>query len=232
MSAIQIILFKQAGKIHYQGDIFTVASNQLVVTTEAATASGPIRDGWMSVFCYPGELHGLYHEVIDLIGPSVDAQHFQLEAAKVLPVFDELSNVIEQLNGNRSLLIKFIFTYCLGMDNPYFSGLMRYFLAHNDRMLSYLEGHFMRPWPVTRFAEDLGIEVRKLNFLFYKNYGVSAKQWLLERRLTYARQQLIVTEKKVVDIALDSGFSNHAHFTESFKRRYQCSPTMLRSTLV
>lgn len=87
----------------------------------------------------------------------------------------------------------------------------------------------MQPWPVTRFAEDLGIEVRRLNFLFYKNYGVSAKQWLLERRLSYARQQLMVTEKKVADIALDSGFSNHAHFTESFKKRYLCSPTVLRA---
>ena len=32
---------------------------------------------------------------------------------------------------------------------------MRYFLAHNDKMLSYLEGNFMQPWPVTRFAENL-----------------------------------------------------------------------------
>lgn len=229
MSAIQIILFRQPGKIHCQGENLAIDSNQLVVTTEEATASAMSRDSWLSIFCYPGELHALYHEIADLIGPSTEMNRFQLESVKILPVFDELSNVIEQLKGNRNLLIKFIFMYCLGMDNGYFSGLMRYFLAHNDKMLSYLEGNFMQPWPVTRFAENLGIEVRRLNFLFYKNYGVSAKQWLLERRLSYARQQLMVTEKKVADIALDSGFSNHAHFTESFKKRYLCSPTVLRA---
>lgn len=55
----------------------------------------------------------------------------------------------------------------------------------------------MQPWSVATFAANLGVEVRKLNCLFYKNYGVSAKQWLLEQRLIYARQQLITTDKKL-----------------------------------
>lgn len=231
MSEIQIILFRQKGEINCQGDTLSIGSDQLVVTTEDAHVSMAGRNNWLNLFCYPGELHALYHEVVDLLGPNDESKPFKLIPIKVIPVFSELSRVIEQLHGNRTLLMKFIFIYCLGMDNGYFSGLLRYFLNHNNKLLSYLETHFMQPWPVIRFAEDLGIEVRKLNFLFYKNYGVSAKQWLLERRLIYAREQLISTEKKVTDIALDSGFSNHSHFSESFKKRYQCSPSVMRSSV-
>ena len=84
MSAIQIILFRQPGKIHYQGENLAVGSNQLVVTTEEATASALSRDNWMSIFCYPGELHALFHEIADLIGPSAEMNRFQPESTKKL----------------------------------------------------------------------------------------------------------------------------------------------------
>lgn len=231
MSEIQIILFRQAGKIHYQGDTLAVAADQLVVTTEEASVSMADRKNWLNLYCYPGELQALYHEVVDLLGPNDDSKPFKIASIKVMPVFSELSHIIEQLSGNRMMLLKFMFIYFLSMDNRYFSGLLRYFLTHNNKVISYFEGHFMQPWSVTTFADNLGIEVRKLNCLFYKNYGLSAKQWLLEQRLNYALKQLMVTDKKVTDIALDSGFSHHSHFTDSFKKRYQCSPTVMRSTV-
>ncbi|BAJ02216.1 AraC-type DNA-binding domain-containing protein [Shewanella violacea DSS12] len=231
MSEIQVILFRQAGKIHYQGHSLAIAAEQLVVTSSDVSVVMEERQSGLHLFCYPGELHALYNEVADLLSPADQSEPFKIAPFKAMPVFNELSNVIEQLKGSRRLLMTFIFTYCLGMDNHYFSGLLRYFLAHNNKMLSYLEVHFMQPWSVARFAENLQVEVHKLNLFFYKNYGTSAKQWLLERRLNYARHLLLETEKKVTDIALDSGFSHHSHFTDSFKKRFHCSPKAIRSTL-
>lgn len=231
MSAIQVILFKHDGKLRCQGEVIDVSANQLVVTTEDATASAISRDCWINVFCYPGEMHELYHEVMDLIGSETKDTNFKMGEAKIVPVFDQLISVIEQLKDNKSMMMKFVFIYCLSVDNAYFSGMLRYFLAHNNKILSLLESNFMNPWSVSQFAEELKMEVRKLNFFFYKNYGVSAKQWILERRLSFARQQLLLTTRKVADIALDSGFSNHAHFTDAFKKRYSCSPTELRATV-
>lgn len=127
MSEIQIILFRQAGKIHYQGDIIDVDGDQLVITTDEASVSMADRKSWLNLFCYPGELHALYHEVMDLLGPNDDSQALNIAPIKVIPVFSELGNIIEQFNGNRLLLMKFIFIYCLSMDKHYFSGLLRYF---------------------------------------------------------------------------------------------------------
>lgn len=230
MSAIQIILFKQSGKLHCENETIDIDANQLVVTDENSSASAFSRDCWLNVYCYPGDLHELYHEVIDLIG-SEDCHQYHLGTSKIIPINEQLIDVVEQLSCNKNVLMKFLFIYCLSMDNKFFSRLLRYFLAHNDEVLSYLEGHFMKPWSVSKYAENLNVDVRKLNFLFYRNYGKSAKRWLIERRLSYARKQLVMTSKKVADIALESGFSNQAHFADAFKKQYLCSPTVLRSTV-
>ncbi|WP_133407979.1 helix-turn-helix domain-containing protein [Parashewanella tropica] len=231
MSAIQILLFKQPGKLHRGEEVLEIEANQLIVTSEDVRASAISRDCWLSVFCYPGELHALYNEVSELIDTNNELKHFKVDEIKVIPVYQNLVKVFEQLISNREMLMKFVFIYCLSMDKAYFSILFRYFLAYNDEVLRYIETNFMRPWPVNRFAEDLNVDVRKLNFIFYKNYGVSAKKWLQDRRLSFARQQLLGTDKKIADIALDSGFSNHAHFTDAFKKRYSCCPTTLRSSV-
>ncbi|MCL1076964.1 AraC family transcriptional regulator [Parashewanella spongiae] len=230
MSAIQIVLFKEPGVIRYQNEVSNVAANQLVMTSEDAMVSAVSRENWINLFCYSGELHSLYNEVVDLISQEKEVKFFKLDFTKTIPVASQLVKVIEQLSNNKNMMMKFIFIYCLSMDKEYFSKMLIYYLAHNDKVLSYLEEHFMNPWPVTQFAEDLDVDVKKLNFLFYKNYGVSAKKWLLERRLSYARKQLLITSKKIADIALDSGFSNHAHFTDAFKKRYMCCPTVVRAT--
>ncbi|WP_299493715.1 AraC family transcriptional regulator [uncultured Shewanella sp.] len=230
MSVVQIILFKEAGKLHHNGVVTSIAANQLVVTSEQATAVGGYKK--LNMFCYPGEIHEVYYEVMDLLTEDPNNTPFFMASSKSLPVFGDLINVIEQLHDvSRKLLIKFIFTYCLGLDNSYFSKLLNHYSTHNDSLLNYIEENYTQPWSVAQFADDLGIEVRKLNLLFYKNYGISAKKWLLERRLVYARQQLVSTKKKVADIAYEAGFSSHSHFSGSFKKRFQCSPTQLNADI-
>ncbi len=230
MSAIQIVLFKEPGVIRYQNKMLDIAANQLIMTSEDAMASAVSREGWVNLYCYPGELHAIYNEVVDLISQKERDNFFKLDFTKTIPVASQLVNVIERLSDNKNMMMKFIFIYCLSMDKQYFSKMLLFYLTYNDKVLSYLERHFMNPWPVTQFAEDLDVNLKKLNFIFYRNYGVSAKKWLLERRLSFAKHQLLVTSRKIADIALDSGFSNHAHFTDAFKRRYMCCPTVLRAT--
>ncbi|RLV59786.1 AraC family transcriptional regulator [Parashewanella curva] len=231
MSAIQILLFKQPGKLHRKDEVIEIEANQLIVTSEDVTATAISRDCWLNVYCYPGELHGLYNEISELIDTKQEFKHFRADEVKSIPVYNNLIKVFEQLISNREMLMKFVFIYCLSMDKSYFSNLFKYFLTYNDEVLRYIETNFMKPWPVNRFAEDLKVDARKLNFIFYKNYGVSAKKWLLDKRLSFARQQLLGTDKKVIDIAYESGFSNSSHFTDAFKKRYSCCPTTLRSSV-
>lgn len=63
---------------------------------------------------------------------------------------------------------------------------------------------------------------------FKKMYGVSPKQYLLDKRMSLAKQQLLETDKKVTDIARDSGFSSLYYFSKAFKATTGTSPRAFR----
>jgi AraC family transcriptional regulator, positive regulator of tynA and feaB len=57
-------------------------------------------------------------------------------------------------------------------------------------------------------------------------------QFILDERLNSARQQLLnqgSQRKNVSEIAFDAGFNNVSHFCRQFKRKFQATPSELRS---
>lgn len=56
-------------------------------------------------------------------------------------------------------------------------------------------------------------------------------QVILEKRLERSRQSLVnprLANRRIIDIAVDSGFSSVAHFSRAFKARYGISPAVYR----
>ncbi|HET7377983.1 MAG TPA: helix-turn-helix transcriptional regulator, partial [Anaerolineae bacterium] len=54
-------------------------------------------------------------------------------------------------------------------------------------------------------------------------YGTSPYRYLLMRRLDHARKQ-IAGQRALVDIALEAGFADQAHFTRMFKAAFGLTP--------
>ena len=230
MKALQVVLFYKPGHIDYQGKRTEVAANQLVMVGEEAEIHAANRNDWMSVFFYPGEICLVYPLLTDLIKSSDTATQPSVGEVNAVPVFDELVNVIQQLHKvNKAVMLRFVFTYCLEMDKPYFSNLLNLYANSNDKVFDFVNKHLYEQWTVSRYAEKLGMEVTKLNTAFYKYYGQSTKTWLTEQRLNYAKQVILETDRKIADVAFDAGFSSHSHFIGAFKKRYQCSPSEFRA---
>ncbi|WP_373417872.1 helix-turn-helix transcriptional regulator [Vibrio parahaemolyticus] len=51
----------------------------------------------------------------------------------------------------------------------------------------------------------------------------------MERRIKHAKKLLSTTSMRVIDIAIECGFSSHAHFTDRFRRYINCSPKQFRN---
>ena len=64
--------------------------------------------------------------------------------------------------------------------------------------------------------------------LFGSVYGVSPRAWISERRILYAHHLLLNSEMSIVDIAMESGFSSQSYFTQSYRRRFGCTPSRSR----
>ncbi|OVZ95772.1 AraC family transcriptional regulator [Yersinia sp. 2105 StPb PI] len=209
-------------------------AGHLVVTNEQASASSFSQSDYISISCHSIDLLPIYQ---DLASKMVQSNKFRLppqvyDRYKILPANNDIIYATEQLvDIERSASLRFLYLYCLGLDAIYFSRLLESIVGTNNELLEFFEKNRLNPWTVSRYADELGISTRKLNFLFYEKFGMSAKQWLLDQRLKKGCELLLSTRLRVADIAMECGFSNHAHFSDSFRRRFQQCPSHMRSLM-
>jgi len=67
--------------------------------------------------------------------------------------------------------------------------------------------------------------------IFRRETGTSLHQQLRRLRLRAALEKLTNGRPDLTMLALDLGFSSHAHFTEAFRREFTCTPSEFRRQL-
>jgi transcriptional regulator GlxA family with amidase domain len=73
------------------------------------------------------------------------------------------------------------------------------------------------------FSEDYFVR------LFRQHLGQTPAQYILERRIATATNQLAFTTDSIEQIATQLGFANRYHFTKMFTRRMRISPAAYRN---
>ncbi|CAI9417876.1 HTH-type transcriptional activator RhaS [Pleomorphomonas sp. T1.2MG-36] len=82
---------------------------------------------------------------------------------------------------------------------------------------------------VTDLSAALGLSTRYFARAFHRATGRSPRDYIIECRLRRARELIETTDHSLADIALECGFSSHAHMTSQFVRRVGVTPSALRS---
>lgn len=99
------------------------------------------------------------------------------------------------------------------------------------RAVEYIDAHLDGELALPEIAET--VEMRPFHFarLFKQTAGVAPHAFVLNRRLEKAKQMLVNRGKSVTEIAFDSGFSSHSHFTAFFRRHTGATPSGYRESL-
>lgn len=77
-------------------------------------------------------------------------------------------------------------------------------------------------------SDALGVSPFHLSRLFSQGEGQPIHRYLMKVRLRAALDRLHDPSDGLTEIALDSGFSSHSHFTTSFRREFGITPSELR----
>lgn len=84
------------------------------------------------------------------------------------------------------------------------------------------------PLPLDSIAAHAGMDKFALIRQFRESVGTTPYEWLQQYRLRRVGEELLETRRKVLDIALDHGFSSVSALNRRFRRLYGSSPTQWR----
>jgi AraC-like DNA-binding protein len=94
-----------------------------------------------------------------------------------------------------------------------------------DRLL---EGNLQEPPTVAAMASAVGLGITRFLQQFKASFEATPHQVLQQRRLARARELLLQTDASLTTIALETGFSSHAHFSTVFRATLGVTPSHFR----
>ncbi len=80
-------------------------------------------------------------------------------------------------------------------------------------------------------SDRLHVSVSYLSTLIKKVSGKSFTTLLTEKRMEVAKEQLLYSPKKILEIAMDCGYSDNHYFSYSFKKYFGISPKKMRESV-
>jgi AraC family transcriptional regulator len=91
--------------------------------------------------------------------------------------------------------------------------------ARQLRMLTeFIETHLDRRLRLADLAAVAGISVTRLKSLFRNSTGFSVHQYVIRRRVEYARALMTTTDMAASEIALAAGFAHQSHMATTMRR--------------
>lgn len=95
-------------------------------------------------------------------------------------------------------------------------------------LCDWIEEHLGFGIALPELAAISGFSVWYMQNVFRATTGIAVGRYIRERKLTEAVYRLRNTDRRVLDIALDFGFSSQSHFTTLFKKYFGITPQMCR----
>ncbi|MFI3288839.1 MAG: AraC family transcriptional regulator [Rikenellaceae bacterium] len=151
------------------------------------------------------------------LDPNIITQIEQMELMHGFERLIQLFDLLDKLGRlvDKSSTIATSYTSNMkqnGNDNAY------------KKVIEYITHNFHRTITLDELADHAGMNRTALCRHFRNRADRSIFDFLLEFRITYARQQLISTRLPISEIAVESGFNNLPNFNVQFKKLTNCTP--------
>jgi AraC family transcriptional regulator len=103
-------------------------------------------------------------------------------------------------------------------------------LAQIQKAVDYIEDHLNDELSLESVARIAGFSKWHFQKIFSASVGDSLKEYIRLRRLTKAMNELVATDKRILDISLAAGFESQEAFTRAFRVMYTMTPGEARKS--
>lgn len=95
-------------------------------------------------------------------------------------------------------------------------------------ILTYISEHYTEKISGAEIAKHLGLHPAYFSSFFHRQFGIGFVEYLNTYRINRSLPTLLRTDRSIMEIALDHGFSNHKTYASAFRRVIGMSPTEYR----
>jgi AraC family 4-hydroxyphenylacetate 3-monooxygenase operon regulatory protein len=158
------------------------------------------------------------------------APEFQPEVRRLEFLFDELcSEINAQASGRSSALDSLTRLIMISLLRLCANSLEARPARHEDlrifhRFNELIEEHYLQHWPLSRYADGIGVTEARLNEVCRRIADLPSKRLILERLMQEARRLLLFTGNSANEICYQLGFKDPAYFSRFFQRYAQMTP--------
>ncbi len=144
-------------------------------------------------------------------------------------IFNNLKNEtgtrLKMLEAITHILITLFENYSIRQEN---ATKTDYATERVSEILDYINRHYTEKISVHDIARDLGIHPQYFSTFFKKHFQSGFNEYLAAFRVNTSLDRLLHTDDSILDIALDSGFSNHKTYAAAFRKLYGAAPLAYR----
>ena len=101
--------------------------------------------------------------------------------------------------------------------------------ARLNRLISFVENNYMNKIKLTDFAEQENCSVSYLSRFIKKTLNQTFQEYVAAVRFRCACKLIATGEKKLLDVCIESGFSDYRYFSREFQKQYQMTPEEYRN---
>lgn len=99
-------------------------------------------------------------------------------------------------------------------------------------MMDYVRLNYENNIKITDIAKHVNVSERTCNNLFNKYIHMSPNNYVIEYRLTKAKELLEHSQLNMTEIAIRCGFHSSSYFAETFKMKFKLSPKDYRKNFI
>lgn len=96
------------------------------------------------------------------------------------------------------------------------------------KILAYIQESYGEKITVEGMAQKAHISQRECYRLFQKGLDMSPVEYVISYRLQKAQEQLLESDKSILDIAVETGFGTSSYFGKIFRQSYGITPKEYR----
>jgi AraC family transcriptional regulator len=98
-----------------------------------------------------------------------------------------------------------------------------------EECVDYIENNIYKKVTLDELSAETGVSKYYLHRMFRSLTGESIMDYVQARKLTASIDELIHTDRRVIDIAMDYGFDYEQSYIRAFKKKFGCTPLKVRN---